>query len=890
MGVCTFCESTIENGVPFCPFCGEPTGMCPEPEDYTYEAFISYRHMPLDAKVAKRLQHDLEGFPIPKGMHGVSGGRRLGKLFRDEDELPASTSLSDQIRDALARSRFLIVICTPETRKSRWIEREIELFASLHGRDRVVVALAEGERPSCLPDILLYRKVLSDDGTITDEPTEPLAADFRTASRSHRRNETLRLVAALLGCGFDDLRQRERSRRNAFAARIAAAIAAVSLTFAMVVLRQQGQILQRQRELQISQSRYLAKEVDELLAKGDRMQAVQIALAALPESSTSNDRPFVPEAQAALETAVQAYLTQDGWVPLYSRLEASEVRGFACNEESNTYAVADEEMTIHVYSVPTGELLNTLELDSMVSSELLPNASALQLWYPDPHRLIVSSSPPSRIVCVDPTDGSLVWGLVPDDDLYPSSLCISDNGTLACLVGKKSSYDEDYDYVERRGFVLLNAGTGDPLGEWFWDIGAGLEWGGTSCDINDDGNRVSVKEGSQLTIVDTSTGKMTSAKLAYPAGDITWIGDAIVAATYDYEVAAPYPCAVQLVSAEGKELWRTDAQLPIVSNGDLLYESEPKVWAILEGVGDLRARILVSYGGKLVTLDLETGVETEVADFVAPIVEVSVVGKSPQRVHACSANGSVRYMSSMEEGISVGSSADVEIGVTSEAKFMLGDGVMYLLTTPFYSENENAKTAVFVAYSTEDSRDSIPSGDFQRPTDQTEDEVAEALSYLEGSGGPLTDEDAVSFAMLSPDGKKAVVQTDGWLTRVDVSSGETEAKSTQRFGDIHRGGFAADGSLFYAQHPIPGDPFGRCNLLVFDMGGSLFDPKSEIRFGVMLSEDASEVIVDDQSRLRNSTWTMPYLSLDELISQARDMCVGFELTEGERAELFITAR
>ncbi len=885
---CIVCNSAIEDDVPYCPFCGEPTGTCPETEDFTYEAFISYRHLPLSSKVAKRLQHDLEGFPIPKGMHGIGDGKRLGKLFRDEDELPASTSLSDQIRDALARSRFLIVVCTPETRESRWVEREIELFASLHGRDHVLVALADGERPQCLPDILLYRKVRTEDGTIVDEPTEPLAADFRERSHKSRKTETLRIVAALLGCGFDDLRQREKARRNALAARIAAAISAASLAFAGVTLHQQEQIVRNQRELQISQSRYLAQEVDGLLSRGDRIQAVQVALAALPESSTSVDRPFVPEAQAALEAAVQAYPTQDRWIPLYSRREESEVRALACNDDEGTYALVDDAMTLRVYSIATGEAVSDFDLEGIVAEEVIPDPSAMQLWYPSARRLILVGSPPTGIACVDLADGSLAWEYVPDDDLYPSFLTISDDGSLACLIGTRNHFDEDYNYVETKGFVMLDAASGEQVAEWFWEAGSGIEYADTSCAVSGDGSKVATRVGKTLTIADASTGKTSSSELAYPTGSVTWVGDAIAAATYDLNETAPYPCAIQLITDKGKELWRTDAQLPLTSSGGLLYESEPRVWGTLDEVEGLGERLLASYGGRLVTLDLDTGVETEVTDLVTPVIGCRVTGDSPdQRVHACSAGGSVRYMTSGGDGVSVGSTVDTEVGNTERATFVRTDNATFLVTKPFYSEGENAKTAVFTAHSTASLREAIPNEEDWQPSSAQGD--GESDSQLEDLRERLGLTDSAGFIALSPDGSHAVVRTGKRLARVKVPSGEVEAKGVRQYDAIQAGGFVADGSLFYAKIPIPGDPFGRCDLLVFDMSGNSFEPKSEIRFGVRLSDDGSQVLIDDQSMTRNATWVMPYLSLDELIGQARTLCDGFELTEEERVELFVNS-
>jgi hypothetical protein len=47
---------------------------------------------------------------------------RLKEIFRDEDEVPASADLNDQIKQAPLASRFLIVVCSPYTPRSKWLE------------------------------------------------------------------------------------------------------------------------------------------------------------------------------------------------------------------------------------------------------------------------------------------------------------------------------------------------------------------------------------------------------------------------------------------------------------------------------------------------------------------------------------------------------------------------------------------------------------------------------------------------------------------------------------------------------------------------------------------------------------------------------------------------
>ena len=99
-----------------------------------YAAFISYRHSPRDRHWALRIMAALETYRTPKPLQAEAFPARIGRLFRDEDEIPASDDLSDQIKEALTRSDNLIVICSPDTPNSRWVRREIQLFQAMGKR------------------------------------------------------------------------------------------------------------------------------------------------------------------------------------------------------------------------------------------------------------------------------------------------------------------------------------------------------------------------------------------------------------------------------------------------------------------------------------------------------------------------------------------------------------------------------------------------------------------------------------------------------------------------------------------------------------------------------------------------------------------------------------
>src|SRR6187402_469038 len=122
----------------------------------TYRAFISYSHS--DAAFARWLHSRLESYRLPSGVDQVAsaGGpkRRLGPIFRDREELPASQDLSASVRAALAASDVLVVLCSPEARASRWVSREIELFRELGPERPILAAIVRGEPGEAFPEAL----------------------------------------------------------------------------------------------------------------------------------------------------------------------------------------------------------------------------------------------------------------------------------------------------------------------------------------------------------------------------------------------------------------------------------------------------------------------------------------------------------------------------------------------------------------------------------------------------------------------------------------------------------------------------------------------------------------------------------------------------------------
>ena len=207
-----------------------------------YRAFISYSHQ--DLVTAVRLHRHLEGYRLPERLVGTVTQRgtvpaRLTPIFRDIDELPASDDLTVEIKNALSESAALIVLCSPDAKASRWVNREIELFRELHPDRPILPALLRGEPDESFPPALFTP---GPDGT----PREPVASDMRG---EQERLGRIKRIAGLTGVAVDDLVQRDAQRRlrRVMAVTASAVIAIVILSGLLIAALRAREEAERQQ-------------------------------------------------------------------------------------------------------------------------------------------------------------------------------------------------------------------------------------------------------------------------------------------------------------------------------------------------------------------------------------------------------------------------------------------------------------------------------------------------------------------------------------------------------------------------------------------------------------------------------------------------------------------
>ena len=343
-----------------------------------FDAFISYKHAPLDNRVAAEVQRSLEHFRVPARIQKATGKKKIERIFRDKAELPITSNLSDDISYALEHSDFLIVICSHSTKLSTWVPREIEYFLQFHPISHVLTVLAEGEPSEVIPDIL-------------QQDLEPLSCDYRMSFPKARKIELPRLLAALLGCSYDELVMRARQyrmRRLAIIGTIAGILAAgfiAYLLWSRAQIQKNYEISQENlRQARINQSIYLSNASSKLLTEGhDSIGAAQLALAALP--SEEDDRPLVSEAICALADAIYAYQPRfpqfSTMVPNGKYTMGSPVKQIDVSQDYSILFALDETCSIAAFDIETQEKLFSLSFEEAFvercSMMILPDDSIL---------------------------------------------------------------------------------------------------------------------------------------------------------------------------------------------------------------------------------------------------------------------------------------------------------------------------------------------------------------------------------------------------------------------------------------------------------------------------------------------------------------------------------
>jgi tetratricopeptide (TPR) repeat protein len=299
-----------------------------------FRAFISYSHR--DKAVVRWLHRALETYRIPRKLVGqvTSVGAvppRLAPIFRDRDELSASSDLSSELRARLEQTLFLIVVCSPASAKSTYVNEEVLAFKCLHGESRVLALIVAGEPggPStegpdgqCFPLALRFR--LDAQGQLSNIGAEPIAADLRKHADG-KRLALLKLIAGLTGLPLDELVRREAQRRIRRLTTVAiASLGAAVLTGGLAVYANKQRIEADKQRAQAESARHVA-ERESAAAKA----AADFLVSTFTISNPATENPRTITALTILErSAERAHADLSGQPGIQLRLVTTIARAY----------------------------------------------------------------------------------------------------------------------------------------------------------------------------------------------------------------------------------------------------------------------------------------------------------------------------------------------------------------------------------------------------------------------------------------------------------------------------------------------------------------------------------------------------------------------------------
>jgi len=364
-------------------------------KEFNYWAFVSYSHQ--DNLEQRRsgesdcvrwgewLHKGLESYRVPKVFGdritptGEAMPTRFFPVFQDEKELPLNSDLAGAIAEGLELSRFLIVICTPRSAASFYVNEEVRRFKLMGRQDRILALIVAGEpnasdgnkagytvEDECFCPAL--RHPLDENGevdTTRRDAQEPIAGDVRVKLghmarearradlRSHREVlefMRLKLLARLMGVGFDELVQRDKARQAAEFRRRVAILAGVTLAIAglaVYALIERGNAIRGEQRIaeNASRSHY---DLSKLLFE---RQDDAAALAHLAESLRNN-----PRNQVATSYALNLLLHREWSIPMPNPI-VSELwmRGAVLSPDGRLMLTSEGEEKLFLWVAATGE-------------------------------------------------------------------------------------------------------------------------------------------------------------------------------------------------------------------------------------------------------------------------------------------------------------------------------------------------------------------------------------------------------------------------------------------------------------------------------------------------------------------------------------------------------
>ncbi|MEQ1709380.1 MAG: TIR domain-containing protein [Terricaulis sp.] len=384
-----------------------------------YWAFFSYSRA--DDRVANWLHRQLDSYRTPKSLIGLEGSfgsvpAKLHPIFRDRTDMSGGGQLSERIEQALAESNALIVLCSPSSASSKWVNTEVETFIRLGRKARIFPVITADARDSDDVEQEFFPPALRGHGLLAADLREFKISTGRIIGDG-REGGRLKLIAGLLGLPLDDLGQRERQRQRAMLGFVAgfavlfACVAGVAVVQTLLANQNAARASEREADARTTLVRLVLGRAWEASAERDFGSAARYALASMQLSDdVSNEARSVLAAALLNSARPLPALVSDGAVDIL--LSSPDGRHLVTQGSGGADVRSfDDGHSLHALSAgsrglrriqfgPSGDIAYAVDSDEMVSVWDIRSGSRLSRFHCDGENFRRESSAEGALLAI----------------------------------------------------------------------------------------------------------------------------------------------------------------------------------------------------------------------------------------------------------------------------------------------------------------------------------------------------------------------------------------------------------------------------------------------------------------------------------------------------------
>lgn len=388
-----------------------------EAKEISYDVYLTCRQYSQDKRIARMIEKRLHRFIIPVEYRADYSDSRIRNIYIPQEKHAGVGGLSEGARKALDRSRFLMVVCTPDTKDSTRVNREIEYFLEHHDRDRLLTVLAKGTTKTSFPTPL-FREYEKNGITFMREEEEQIDANLTGGGERFQKKrlqrEVTRLIARMIGCPYEtlwnlDRRYRLRRTIGSLAAGVLVLIGIGGfLIYRNLQLRDSGiATTDKYEETRRLAADTMVEKGSFLLNDGDWKGAVETAMEALPY--TDDNTAVHARAEGLLTKALGAYRAEGILRETYTLTLRNGMDYSLFSEDGSRLYCVDSLYDVRCFNVEDGSVIFTqthrTPIKEKGQGEIAP-ANRLVLLEED--NLILCNSPGS-VRAISTENGEPVW-------------------------------------------------------------------------------------------------------------------------------------------------------------------------------------------------------------------------------------------------------------------------------------------------------------------------------------------------------------------------------------------------------------------------------------------------------------------------------------------------